>query len=77
MEKVVARNDGFSVETKNGRFVVLYMDDGVSDYVQIIYHDRNNNECVVAMDVLKDTDEARALTYPVDCDEPTEFIILN
>lgn len=77
MKKVVARNDGFSVETKNGKFVVLYMDDGVSDYVQIIYHDSNNNQSVVAMDVLKDTDEARALTYPVDCDEPTDCIILN
>lgn len=77
MAKVVARNDGFAVETKNGKFVVLYMDDGVSDYVQIIYHDGNNHECVVAMDVLKDTDEARALTYPVDCDEPTDCIILN
>lgn len=77
MEKVVARNDGFSVETKNGEFVVLYMDDGVSDYVQIIYHDSNNNKCVVAMDVLKATDEARALTYPVDCDEPTDCVVLN
>lgn len=77
MEKLIARNDGFAVETKNGKFVVLYMDDGVSDYVQIIYHDSNDNESVVAMDVLKDTDEARALTYPVDCDEPTDIVVLN
>ena len=77
MEKVIAKNDGFSVETKNGKFVILYIDDGVSDYVQIIYHDSNNNESVVAMDVLKATDEARALIYPVDCDEPTDCIVLN
>lgn len=77
MAKVVARNDGFAVETKHGEFVVSYMDDGVSDYLEIVYHDGNNHECVVAMDVLKDTDEARALTYPVDCDEPTDCIILN
>ena len=77
MEKVVARNDGFSVKTKHGEFVVSYMDDGVSDYLEIVYHDGNNHECVVAMDVLKDTDEARALVYPVDCDEPTDCIVLN
>ncbi len=66
-----------TIKTEHGEFVVSYMNDRVSDCVEIIYHDKNNNESGVVVDVLKDTDEARALTYPVDCDEPTEFIILN
>ena len=77
MKKLVVKPDGFTVKTKHGEFVVSYMDDGVSDYLEIVYHDGNNHECVVAMDVLKDTDEARALVYPVDCDEPTDCIVLN
>ena len=77
MKKLIAKPDGFTIKTEHGEFVVSYMDDGVADFVQIIYHDSNNNESVVAMDVLKDTDEARALIYPVDCDEPTDFITLN
>lgn len=77
MKEVYCKNRWFTIKTEHGEFVVKYMDDGVSDFVQIIYHDSNDNESVVAMDVLKDTDEARALIYPVDCDEPTDCIILN
>lgn len=77
MKKLIAKPDGFTIKTEHGEFIVSYMDDGVSDCVEIIYNDKDNNGSGVVVDVLKDTDEARVLTYPVDCDEPTEFIILN
>lgn len=61
----------------NGEVKVINYDDGIADGIRIIYTDKDGNESEIALDVLKDTGEARAIIYPVGCDEPTEVIPLN
>lgn len=62
---------------KRGRFYIEQVDEDGYKYVQVIYVDKDGNECMISLDVLKDTDEARALVYKVDSDEPDETIVLN
>ncbi len=62
---------------KRGRFYIEQVDEDGYKYVQVTYVDKDGNECMVSLDVLKDTDEARALVYKVDSDEPDETIVLN
>lgn len=62
---------------KRGRFYIEQVDEDGYKYVQITYVDKDGNECMVSLDVSKDTDEARALVYKVDSDEPDDTIVLN
>ena len=62
---------------KRGRFYIEQVDEDGYKYVQITYVNKDGNECMVSLDVLKDTDEARAIIYKVDSDEPDETIVLN
>ena len=62
---------------KRGRFYIEQVDEDGYKYVQVTYVDKDGNECMVSLDVLKDTDEARAIIYKVDSDEPDETIVLN
>lgn len=39
--------------------------------------DKDGNESEIALDILKDTGEARAIIYKVGSDEPDECITLN
>lgn len=64
-------------ERKRSRFYIEQVDEDDYKYVQVTYVDKDGNECMVSLDVLKDTDEARALVYKVDSDEPNEVIVLN
>lgn len=61
----------------NGEVKVVNYDDGIADGIRIIYTDKDGNESEIALDVFKDTGEARAIIYPVSYDEPTEVIPLN
>lgn len=62
---------------KRGRFYIEQVDEDDYKYIQVTYVDKDGNECMISLDVLKDTDEARALVYKVDSDEPDETIVLN
>lgn len=62
---------------KRGCFYIEQMDGDDYKYVQVTYVDKDGNECMVSLDVLKDTDEARVLVYKVDSDEPDDTIVLN
>lgn len=64
-------------ELTNGTVKITNYDDGMADGIRIIYTDSDGNESEIALDILKDTGEARAVIYPVSYDEPTEVIPLN
>lgn len=61
----------------NGTVEITNYDDGMADGIRIVYTDNDGNESEIALDILKDTGEARALIYKVDSDEPDETISLN
>ena len=61
----------------NGTVKVTNYDDGIADGIRIVYTDNDGNESEIALDILKDTGEARAIIYPVSYDEPIEVIPLN
>lgn len=45
--------------------------------IRLIITDKDGNESEIALDILKDTGEARAIIYKVGSDEPDEIITLN
>lgn len=61
----------------NGTVKITNYDDGMADGIRIVYTDNDGNESEIALDILKDTGEARAIIHPVSYDEPTEVIPLN
>ena len=61
----------------NGTVKITNYDDGIADGIRIVYTDSDGNESEIALDVLKDTGEARALIYKVGSDEPDKVITLN
>lgn len=61
----------------NGTVKITNYDDGMADGIRIVYTDNDGNESEIALDILKDTGEARALIYKVGSDEPDETISLN
>lgn len=67
------------METKltNGTVKITNYDDGMADGIRIVYTDNDGNESEIALDILKDTGEARAVIYKVGSDEPDEIISLN
>lgn len=61
----------------NGTVEITNYDDGMADGIRIVYTDNDGNESEIALDILKDTGEARAIIYKVGSDEPDECIALN
>ena len=62
---------------ENGTVKVINYDDGMVEGIRLILADKNGNESEIALDILKDTGEARAIIYKVGSDEPDEVITLN
>lgn len=62
---------------KNGTVKVTNYDDGIAEGIRLTLTDRDGNESEIALDILKDTGEARAIIYKVGSDEPDELITLN
>lgn len=65
------------VKLTNGTVKAINYDDGMADGIRLLFIDNDGNESEIALDVLKDTGEARALIYKVGSDEPDEVIVLN
>ena len=61
----------------NGTVKVTNQDDGIADGVRVVYTDKDGNESEIALDIFKDTGEARVVIYKVGSDEPDEIISLN
>ena len=62
---------------ENATVKVTNYDDGMADGIRLIITDKDGNESEIALDILKDTGEARALIYKVGSDEPDAIISLN
>ena len=62
---------------ENATVKVINYDDGMADGIRLIITDKDGNESEIALDILKDTGEARAIIYKVGSDEPDEIITLN
>ena len=62
---------------ENGKVKVTNYDDGMAEGIRLTLTDKDGNESEIALDILKDTGEARALIYKVGSDEPDEIIPLN
>ena len=62
---------------ENGIVEAINYDDGIAEEIRLTLTDKDGNESEIALDILKDTGEARALIYKVGSDEPDECIILN
>lgn len=62
---------------ENGIVKVINYDDGMAEGIRLILTDKDGNESEIALDILKDTGEARAIIYKVGSDEPDECIALN
>ena len=65
------------VKLENATVKVINYDDGMADGIRLIITDKDGNESEIALDILKDTGEARAIIYKVGSDEPDEVITLN
>lgn len=65
------------VKLENATVKVINYDDGMADGIRLIITDKDGNESEIALDILKDTGEARAIIYKVGSDEPDECIALN
>ena len=62
---------------ENATVEVTNYDDGMAEGIRLILTDKDGNESEIALDILKDTGEARAIIYKVGSDEPDECITLN
>ena len=62
---------------ENGTVKVTNYDDGIAEGIRLILTDKDGNESEIALDILKDTGEARAIIYKVGSDESDETIALN
>lgn len=62
---------------ENGTVEVTNYDDGMAEGIRLILTDKDGNESEIALDILKDTGEARAIIYKVGSDEPNACISLN
>lgn len=62
---------------ENGTVKVTNYDDGISEGIRLTLTDKDGNESEIALDILKDTGEARVIIYKVGSDEPDECISLN
>ena len=62
---------------ENGTVKVTTYDDGMAEGIRLTRTDREGNESEIALDILKDTGEARAIIYKIGSDDPDELITLN
>lgn len=62
---------------ENGTVKVTNYDDGMAEGIRLVLTDNDGNEGEIALDILKDTGEARAIIYKVGSDEPDVIISLN
>ena len=62
---------------ENGTVKVTNYDDGMAEGIRLTVTDKDGNENEIALDILKDTGEARAIIYKVGSDESDEIIPLN
>lgn len=62
---------------ENGIVEVINYDDGIAEGIRLTLTDKDGNESEIALNILKDTGEARAIIYKVGSDEPDECIALN
>lgn len=62
---------------ENATVKVTNYDDGMADGIRLIITDKDGNESEIALDILKDTGEARAIIYKIGSDEPDAIISLN
>lgn len=62
---------------ENGTVKVTNYDDGIAEGIRLTFTDKDGNESEIALDILKDTGEARTVIYKVGSDEPDELITLN
>ena len=62
---------------ENGKVKVTNYDDGIAEGIRLTLTDKDGSESEIALDILKDTDEARAIIYKVGSDEPDVIIPLN
>ena len=62
---------------ENGIVKVTNYDDGMAEGIRLVLTDKDGNESEIALDILKDTGEARAIIYKVGSDEPDVIISLN
>ena len=62
---------------ENGTVKVTNYDDGIAEGIRLILTDKDGNESEIALDILKDTGEARAIIYKIGSDEPDTIISLN
>ena len=62
---------------ENGTVEGTNYDDGMAEGIRLVLTDKDGNESEIALDILKDTGEARAIIYKVGSDEPDEIITLN
>lgn len=62
---------------ENGTVKVTNYDEGMAEGIRLALTDKDGNESEIALDILKDTGEARALIYKVGSDEPDAIISLN
>lgn len=62
---------------ENGTVKVTNYDEDMAEGIRLILTDKDGNESEIALDILKDTGEARAIIYKVGSDEPDECIALN
>lgn len=62
---------------ENGTVKVTNYDDGKAEGIRLTVIDKDGNESEIALDILKDTGEARAIIYKVGSDEPDAIISLN
>lgn len=62
---------------ENRTVKVTNYDDGIAEGIRLTLTDKDGNESEIALDILKDTGEARAVIYKVYSDEPDEIISLN
>lgn len=62
---------------ENGNVKIINYDDGMAEGIRLVLTDKDGNESEIALDILKDTGEARAIIYKVGSDEPDTIISLN
>ena len=62
---------------ENGTVKVTTYDDGMAEGIRLTLTDRDGNESEIALDILKDTGEARAIIYKIGSDDPDELRTLN
>lgn len=62
---------------ENGTVKVTNYGDGIAEGIRLTLTDKDGNESEIALDILKNTGEARAIIYKVGSYEPDEIISLN